>query len=98
MLTEGVTQFQGSDPLEKLLSMPFAERVAAVSKDVRTNTDEFRNINPHELGELLGVPSTERPNRSHWGFTSYAEKRSLEDYAYEYGCLSDCLSLVDGKI
>ena len=78
-----------SDALQKLLSMPFAERIAAVAKDVRTKKDEFRRIAPHELVEALGVPESRRPTNEHWSFINYAWKQSLEEYADGSDCLSE---------
>jgi DNA invertase Pin-like site-specific DNA recombinase len=98
MMKGGAAQSQGSDPLQKLISMPLADRIAAVSEDVRKSTDEFRKVNPHKLAEALGVPTTKRPNRSDWAFIHYAWKRSLEEYAYECGKLSDCVFLVKDNI
>lgn len=98
MRREGQPQSQGSDPLQKLLSIPPAERVAAVSKDVRTKTDEFRNIDPHELAESLGVPTPRWPNRSDWGFTDYAERISLEEYANGSDGLSELVYQIKDKV
>ena len=97
-MEDGAAKSQGSDPLHKLLSMPLADRIAAIGEDVQKKTDEFRSVNPHRLAEALGVPTTKRPNRSDWALTNYERKQSLEDYAYEYGCLSDCVSMIEGKV
>jgi len=98
MMEDGQTKSWDSDPLQPLLSMPLAERVAAVTEDVLTKTDKFRRASPHKLAEALGVPTSKRPNTSEWAFTDYARKRTLEEYAYEYGCLSDCVSMIEGKV
>ena len=86
------------DPLPKLLSMPLVERIAAVAEDVQTETDEFRQIAPHKLAEALGVPESRRPTDRYWSFTDYAHKESLEQYAYEYGGLSDVLVLIKDEV
>ena len=78
--------------------MPLAERIAAVARDVRTKRDNFRQIAPHELAEALGVPELERPTDEQWSFTSYAWKQSLEEYAHEYGRLSDVVYLMENKV
>jgi hypothetical protein len=61
--------------------MPLAERIAAVTEDVQTKRDEFRQIDPHKLAKALGVLESRRPNRNHWNFIDYAWKQSLEAYA-----------------
>jgi hypothetical protein len=98
MMKKGPAESQVPDPLKNLLSMPLEERIVAVGRDVRDKTDEFRKIDPHKLAEALGVPSTKQPNCDDWAFTHYARKQSLEEYADEYGCLSDCLSMIKGKV
>lgn len=97
-MKKGPSESKAPDPLPTLLSIPLAERILAIGRDVRDKTDEFRKIDPHKLAEALGVPSTKRPNYDDWGFTFYAYKRSLEEYADEYGGLSDCVSVIEGKV
>ncbi len=97
-MEDDAAKSRSSDPLQKLLSMPLADRIASVSGDVRTRTDEFCSVHPHRLAEALGVPTTKRPNRSDWAFTDYAQKQSLEEYADQYGRLSDCVSVIEGKV
>ena len=67
-------------PLKSLLSMPLALRIATVAQDVKTSRDAFRDINPHDLADALGVPDSRRPTDHDWFFTHYAEKQTLEEY------------------
>ena len=78
--------------------MPLAQRIAAVAEDVQAKKDEFRQIAPHKLAEVLGVPESRRPTRGHWSFISYAWKQSLEEYADEYGGLSELVILIKDKV
>ena len=71
-MTTSVPESTLSDLLQKLLSMPLAERMAAVTEDVRTKRDEFHQIAPNKLAEVLGVPESRRPTDKHWSFINYA--------------------------
>ena len=74
---------RAADAVSKLLSMSLPERIAAVAQDVQTRRDEYRQIKPHELAEILDVPQPEMP--AGWDLTSYAETQSVEDYAEDSG-------------
>ena len=95
-----ITESQPSDPLQKLLSMPPAERIKAVAEDVRTKTDEFRVIESHELAEAIGVPEIRRPTDTHWSFINYAWKQSLDEYAEgnDSGGLSELVFWIKDKV
>jgi hypothetical protein len=98
-MTKSVPESIPSDPLQKLLSMPLAERIAAVAEDVRTRRDEFRQIDPHELADALGVPESTRPGTGdRWTFTDYARKESLEEYAGNNDCLSELVLLIKDEV
>jgi hypothetical protein len=84
-----------TNPLNKLLSMPLAERISVVAKDVRTRRDEFRDINPHDLAEALGVPDSGQPTSGDWFFTHYAEKQTLEEYGENF---SELAHLMEGVV
>ena len=86
-----------SDPLRKLLAMPIAERIAAIARDVRTKRDEFRNVNPHELADALGVDQPESPTND-WTFTRYAEKQNLEEYAECHDAVSELVFLLESDV
>ena len=66
--------------LKELLALPLAQRLDAVHDDLLKRSDKFREIDPHDLAEALGVPQPESPS-GEWSFTRLVEKRSLEDYA-----------------
>ena len=90
-----VRQEPTADPLKDLLSMPLAEPIAAVANDVRTRRDEFREIDPHDLAEALGVPDSSRPTDHDWFFINYAEKQTLEEYGENF---SELVHLMEGMV
>jgi hypothetical protein len=85
-----------SELTRKLLSMSLPERVAAVADDVKTGRDEFRQIDPHELAEILDVPQPEMP--ADCAFTSYAEIQSVEEYAEGHAPNSELVYLIEDKV
>lgn len=85
------------DVLEELLKLGEVEdRIRLVADDVRTNTDRFRSIPPHELAEALGVPQPECP--ADWEFICSAEIRPIEECAANVNPVSELVYLVQDEI
>jgi hypothetical protein len=66
--------------LELLLRMRNSARVREVALDLRRKHRRYSTVAPHDLAEALGVPEPSQPG-SEWSFTSYAPRRSAEEYA-----------------
>ena len=77
------------DSTQRLESMSVEARRDAVLKDLKSKKkDRFRDIPPHKLAELLGVPDAEHPG-DNWSFLRYYEKRSLREYGWTFGLCYD---------
>ena len=68
------------DPLEELLAMPLKKRIAAIDEDVETRKDRYAGIDAFDLADALEVEQPEQPADA-WGFTHYAEKQTVEEFA-----------------
>lgn len=84
--------------LTQLLAMSLPGRISAVTQDLSSRQDRYREIEPHALAEALGVPEPRRPGGEGWGFTAYAEIRSLEDQASEKHPPSELVHALQGKV
>jgi hypothetical protein len=58
---------KSASPLEQLLTMPVAERIEAVVKDLLTRQDRFRDIDAHDLAEAIGVSDKQNPGSDEQG-------------------------------
>ncbi len=68
---------------EKLLSLPLEERIRIVAEDVVSKKDEFRDIESHELAELLGIDDSWSPGPD-WSYGSYFSKEDFDSYIDNY--------------
>jgi hypothetical protein len=85
--------------LSELLQMPPEKRISAVAKDVRTRKDRYRSISAHDLAEALEVPQPDSPSTyNKWGFTRFAKKQTLEEYAKEDRTVSEFVCHLKGRV
>jgi hypothetical protein len=81
----------------RLEALDLNARLQAVADDVESRRDEFRTIEPHDLAELLEVPSSRSPGEG-WSFTSYVPRIPLAEYVEYNSPDYDVINYLDGKI
>jgi len=90
-------QTKSSNPLQRLLAMPPAERIEAIIKDLVTREDQFRKIEPHDLAEAIGISDAGNPGGD-WTFTQYGVKVPIEEYAELHDLASELVYLIQDKV
>jgi hypothetical protein len=84
--------------LQSLLSMDMEQRREEIARDLRRRRARYRDIEPHDLAEALGVPQPDLPCSGDWSFTTYAEIVSVEEYAKCCDPASEIVYIIQHKV
>jgi hypothetical protein len=82
---------------DRLEVLDLDARLQAVADDVELRRDEFRKIEPHELAELLEVPSPSSPD-GNWSATAYVPREPLAEYVEHNSPNYEIIHYLEGKI
>jgi hypothetical protein len=87
----------------KLEAMPLNDRIAAVAADVESKRDEYRNMEPEDLVDLLGVAVSEDRFGAYipdgtWDLTYYVINKTFDDLHDAEITSEDALSLLESEV
>lgn len=83
--------------IDKLASLPLEERIKLVTEDVSSKKDEFRDVQSHELAELLGIEDADQPGGD-WFFIKYLTAEDVEGFKTSRYPRDEMIYLLEGKI